>query len=466
VKYSIVTFGCRVNHADSLRIEEDLRARGGVEAPSRDADLVIVNTCSVTATADQGARQTIRRIARENPNARIVATGCYATRCEDEVAALPNVVRVVRNPEKLEFVRSSHIALRTNAASESRERSGVGAPAPRSGSGRPELTSKGASERAGEFEGRSPSNNDDGPCGAPIEPGIAGRTAFTIRAQTGCEEQCAYCIIPSTRGASRSTSIETLVSEVERVAEAGFKEVVLTGVHLGSYGRDLSPAASLLALLRALEPVRGDVMFRISSLEPMDCTSEVVDFLAASGRFLPHFHLPLQHTSDRMLAAMRRPYTLAYYSALVNSIIARLPHASIGSDMIVGFPGETDEDFTANLDYLPSSPLTHLHVFPYSDRPGTVASAMRDKVHGSVIRDRATQLRDIGVGLSRRFRSSQAGTIRPGLTLEDGTLVVTDNYLKVRIAPGHARNERVSVRLSLERSEMRGDVVGRCRRRN
>ncbi len=395
MKYSIVTFGCRVNHADSLRIEEDLRARGGVEAPSRDADLVIVNTCSVTATADQGARQTIRRIARENPNARIVATGCYATRCEDEVAALPNVVRVVRNPEKLEFVRSSHIALRTNAASESRERSGVGAPAPRSGSGRPELTSKGASERAGEFEGRSPSNNDDGPCGAPIEPGIAGRTAFTIRAQTGCEEQCAYCIIP-----------------------------------------------------------------------PMDCTSEVVDFLAASGRFLPHFHLPLQHASDRMLAAMRRPYTLAYYSALVNSIIARLPHASTGSDMIVGFPGETDEDFTANLAYLPSSPLTHLHVFPYSDRPGTVASAMRDKVHGSVIRDRATQLRDIGVGLSRRFRSSQAGTIRPGLTLEDGTLVVTDNYLKVRIAPGHARNERVSVRLSLERLEMRGDVVGRCRRRN
>ena len=409
MKYSIVTFGCRVNHADSLRIEEDLRARGGTEAPSSVADLVVVNTCSVTATADQGARQTIRRIARENPSARIVATGCYATRCEEEVAALP-LFKVVGNTRKLDIVRD----LETERPVSPTFRSGA----------------------------------NDGPCGAPIEPGIAGRTAFTIRAQTGCEEQCAYCIIPTTRGASRSATIESLVADVERVADAGFKEVVVTGVHLGSYGRDLQPAQSLLSLLRALDTVRGDVMFRVSSLEPMDCTFEIVEFIARSGRFQPHFHLPLQHASDRLLAAMRRPYALAYYRALVDGIIARLPHASIGSDMIVGFPGETDDDFAANLDYLPSSPLTHLHVFPYSDRPGTVASGMREKVHGSIVRDRATQLRDIGVGLSRRFRESQLGAVRPGLTLEDGTLVVTDNYLKVRIAPGVPRNVRGRVRLA------------------
>jgi len=395
VKYSIVTFGCRVNHADSLRIEEDLRARGGVETTSALADVVIVNTCSVTATADQGARQTIRRIARENPSAEIVATGCYATRCEDEVAALP-VTRVVRNTDKLTIGRS--------------------------------------------FDG-------DGPCGAPIEPGIAGRTAFTIRAQTGCEEHCAYCIIPSTRGASRSLPIAELVTEVERVGAAGFKEVVVTGVHLGSYGRDLSPGRSLLDLLRALDAARGDVTFRVSSLEPMDCTPAIVEFVAASGRFLPHFHLPLQHAADRMLAVMRRPYSLDYYRRLVDGIVERLPHASIGSDLIVGFPGETDADFAANLDYLPLSPLTHLHVFPYSDRPGTAASVLGGKVHGSIVRDRATQLRDIGTGLSRRFRDAQEGTIRPGLTLEDGTLVVTDNYLKVRIAPGVARNTRGRVRI-------------------
>jgi len=429
VKYSIVTFGCRVNQADSLRLEEDLLAQGGLETPSRDADMVIVNTCSVTATADQGARQTIRRIARENPRAQIVATGCYATRCADEVAALPGVVRVVRNDDKLEFLRG----LRTSTASEPRERSGVGVP---------------ASERAGEFEGRSPSTEGDGPCGAAIEPGVAGRTAFTIRAQTGCEEQCAYCIIPTTRGASRSLPVEALVREVGRVAAAGFKEVTLTGVHLGSYGRDLTPSSSLLALLRALDAIEGDVTLRVSSLEPMDCTPEIVALVAGSGRFLPHFHLPLQHAADRMLQSMRRPYTLDEYRRLVDAIASRLPHASIGADMIVGFPGETDVDFEANLAYLPASPLTHLHVFPYSDRPGTEASSMRDKVHGSVIRERGAELRDIGAGLSRRFRAAQAGTIRPGLTLEDGTLVVTDNYLKVRIAPGTPRNTRVRIRMS------------------
>jgi threonylcarbamoyladenosine tRNA methylthiotransferase MtaB len=253
--------------------------------------------------------------------------------------------------------------------------------------------------------------------------------------------------------------MESLVREVERVAAAGFKEVILTGVHLGSYGRDLSPAASLLDLLRALDDARGDVTFRVSSLEPMDCTAEVVDFIARSGRFLPHFHLPLQHASDAVLAAMRRPYTLAYYRALVDSIIERLPHASIGSDMIVGFPGETDQDFDANLDYLPSSPLTHLHVFPYSDRPGTAASAMPGKVHGAVVRERATMLRDIAGGLSHRFRDAQIGTVRPGLTLEDGTLVVTDNYLKVRIAPGVARNTRGRVRIAASASPGAGPAI-------
>jgi len=420
VKYAIVTFGCRVNQADSLRLEEDLRARGGEESPSVDADLVVVNTCSVTATADQGARQTIRRIARENPRARIVATGCYATRCADEVAALPNVVRVVRNDEKLNLFAGSEPVFFPSSTL------------------------------------HPPPSVGDGPCGQPIQPGVAGRTAFTIRAQTGCEESCAFCIIPSTRGASRSLPIETLAAEVRRVAAAGFKEIAIAGVHLGSYGRDLTPGTSLLALLRALDADDlggGDVMYRISSLEPMDCTEAIVDLVAHSGRFLPHFHLPLQHASDRVLAAMRRPYTLDEYRRLVDGIHARLPHASIGADMIAGFPGETDDDFLANLAYLPASPLTHLHVFPYSDRPGTEATRMRGKVHPSVVRDRGAELRRIGVALASRFYASQAGTVRPGLTLEDGTLVVTDNYLKVRIAPGLSRNTRVSIRLAGSNAE-------------
>ncbi|MEO8078824.1 MAG: radical SAM protein [Acidobacteriota bacterium] len=213
-------------------------------------------------------------------------------------------------------------------------------------------------------------------------------------------------------------------------------------------GEELERSRALIDLLRALGDSTADVVFRISSLEPMDCTPDIVDLIVRSaGRFAPHFHLPLQHAADRMLTLMRRPYTLEHYRTLVAEIARRLPHASIGSDMIVGFPGESDDDFRANLEYLPFSPLTHLHVFPYSDRPGTAASGMRDKVDGVTVRERGRQLREIGADLARAFRDSQAGTERPGLTLEDGTLVVTDNYLKVRIPPGFARNQRLLVRI-------------------
>ncbi|CAN5607698.1 tRNA (N(6)-L-threonylcarbamoyladenosine(37)-C(2))-methylthiotransferase MtaB [soil metagenome] len=418
MRYSIITFGCRVNQADSLHIEEQLRARGGSESPSAQADLVVVNTCSVTASADQGARQTIRRIARQNPAARVVVTGCYATRTPDELSALPNVVHVICNDDKMNIP-----ALLESAG---------------------ELTT---AERFGDGEGA---------CGSAIEPGVAGRTAFTLRVQTGCEERCSYCIIPSTRGGGRSLAVVDVVREVGRIAGAGFKEVAITGVHLGSFGRDLQPASSLLELLQALAAADHDLTYRISSLEPMDCTPALVELVAGSGgRFAPHFHLPLQHASDRLLRLMRRPYTLDEYRRLVDSIVARLPHASIGTDMIAGFPGETDKDFESNLAYVPASPLTHLHVFPYSDRPGTEASRLPGKVEGPIVRARGARLRALGAARSRQFLDSQTGTIRPGLTLDDGTLVVTDNYLKVRVPAGRRRNERVRVRVA-------GDGRGVC----
>jgi threonylcarbamoyladenosine tRNA methylthiotransferase MtaB len=413
MRYSIVTFGCRVNQADSLAIEEELRAAGGEAATAASADLVVVNTCSVTASADQGARQTIRRVARENPSAKIVATGCYASRCGDEIAALPNVLTIVRNDDKRRFLDAVY-----------------------------ETTS----QRFGDGEG---------PCGAVVEPGMAGRTAFTLRVQTGCDQTCSYCIIPTTRGAGRSVPLDGVLREVQRVAAAGFKEIAVTGVHLGSYGRDLATPSSLFDLLGALLREEVDVTFRISSLEPMDCTPEIVSIVAESGgRFAPHFHLPLQHASDRMLVAMRRPYTLAYYRELVDGIIERLPHAAIGTDMIVGFPGETDEDFARNVEYLEGAPLSHVHVFPYSDRPGTAASSMVGKVDGPATRERGARVRSIGAALAARFREKQVGTVRPGLTLEDGTLVVTDNYLKLRIEPGRDRNERVLVRVTRAGAEL------------
>jgi threonylcarbamoyladenosine tRNA methylthiotransferase MtaB len=428
MKYSVMTFGCRVNQADSLGFEEELRASGASAAPPEEADLVVVNTCSVTASADQGARQAIRRVARANPAARIVVTGCYATRRPDEICELPNVLCVVPNDEKPRLVP----ILRRAAAV-------------------PPTTA----ERFGD---------GDGSCGAAIKPGVAGRTAFTLRVQTGCAEPCAYCIIPTTRGAPQSVPVDAVLRDVERVAAAGFREIALTGVHLGSYGRDLTPVSSLIELLDALAraPLAERLLFRISSLEPADCTAEVVALVAGTGCFAPHFHLPLQHAANRVLAAMRRPYTIQQYTALVDDIRERIPHAAIGSDIIVGFPGERDEEFEQLASYLEASPVTYIHVFPYSDRPGTVASALTAKVPGTVIRERARRIREIAGRLTSKFLASQVGSIHRALTLEDGSLVVTGNYLKVRVPPGRARNEWVTVKVTEAGTTMKGEICDRA----
>ena len=289
MKYAIVTFGCRVNQADSTDIERQLRAQGGQRVDTDQAEVVVVNTCSVTSSADQGARQVIRRIARQNPNARIVATGCYATRAESDLAGLPAVEKVVPNPQKLTVVATT-AALLTGGEPTTADRFGDG----------------------------------DGSCGELISP-ESDRTVYTLRVQTGCNQVCSYCIIPSTRGSGRSMPIHQVSQEVTRIALEGFKEASLTGVHIGSYGRDLMPRTSLLDLLKRLDSHPSDVMFRISSLEPMDCNEAVIDLVARSGRFAPHFHLPLQNASDQVLRAMRRPYSLDDYQRLVNMIRSRMP---------------------------------------------------------------------------------------------------------------------------------------------
>ncbi len=317
MKYAVVAFGCRVNQADSFALERQLRAAQGQPVPAAEAELVIVSSCSVTATADHGTRQIIRRIARTNPDARIVATGC--DRAAAEVAALPGVVAVVPDDDKSALVtRLLDVSGPTTA-----QRFGDG----------------------------------DGACGEMIGPGAAGRTGYTLRVQTGCDETCAYCVIPSTRGRGRSVPLVRVLAEADRAVAAGYQEIVLTGVHIGSYGRDLEPRRTLFDLLRALEAHLSSVLFRLSSLEPMDCTPAIVELVTTSNRIAPHFHLPLQNASDTLLRAMRRPYTLADYRRVVTDIRARLPHAGIGSDLIVSFPGETEADVETNLDFLTSSPL-------------------------------------------------------------------------------------------------------------
>jgi threonylcarbamoyladenosine tRNA methylthiotransferase MtaB len=218
-------------------------------------------------------------------------------------------------------------------------------------------------------------------------------------------------------------------------------------VHLGSYGRDFADPSSLPVLVGRLAERREDVLFRISSLEPMDCTPELVEIVASSPRVAPHFHLPLQHGSDAVLAAMRRPYSAAFYERLVEGIRARLPHAAIGSDLIVGFPGETAAQFEETRALVRRLPLTYLHVFPYSDRPGTDASAMRGKVDGIAVRERGLALREIGHDMARRFRQANVGTTDRALTVDDGWSAVTPNYLKVRLDRQQPRNVWVQVRI-------------------
>jgi len=413
VKYSIVTFGCRVNQADSLAIARDFHARGGVEASPQDAEIVVINSCSVTAAADQGVRQTVRRVARDNPAARIVVTGCYATRRPGEISGLPNVAHVVTNEEKDDLVErlAAAIGLTPSRAVTTAARYGDG----------------------------------DGPCGDTLFPGAGGRTALTLRVQTGCDETCSYCIIPTTRGRGRSRPVDAVIRQVEQAVASGYREIAIAGVHLGSYGRDLDGLTTLSSLVRILAGWKADVLFRISSLEPMDCSPEIVDLVASSPRLAPHFHLPLQHGSDAVLRAMRRPYTVGAYVRLVTGIRARLPDASIGSDLIVGFPGESRTDFEDTERLLRDLPLTHLHVFPYSDRPGTDAAAFGGRVDGTVVRDRGSRLRNLGQAMAVRFRQSQSGKLRRALTVDDGWSAVTDNYLKVKLDSRHARNEWIEI---------------------
>jgi threonylcarbamoyladenosine tRNA methylthiotransferase MtaB len=329
------------------------------------------------------------------------------------VAALPNVIQVVANPEKDSLV--------------GRVSSGATGPA-----------------EAGLHIAH------DGPCGRPLEPGVGGRTALSLRVQTGCEESCSYCIIPTTRGASRSKSVAAVLDEVRRGMDAGYKEFWITGVHLGSFGRDGRGGEDLLTLLHALAEREEDVLFRVSSLEPMDCSTAIVDLVAASPRLAPHFHLPLQHASDEMLSAMRRPYTAAYYEDLVSRIHEQMPHASIGTDLIVGFPGETSRHFEVMRAAVERLPFSYVHVFPYSDRPGTVASRLGGRVDGATVRERGAAIRSIAATKARAFREAQAGTTRRALVVNDGCSAVTDNYLKVKLEEPRERNTWITVRLKAD----------------
>ncbi len=406
MRVAFATLGCRLNQVDSQQIQAALEARGFATVPFGDAaDVVVVNTCTVTARAEVSDRQAIRRARRANPDARVIVTGCWAQTSPADVARLPGVDLVVGNADKdqlpalLEDILTAPRAAAPRVAVGDVRDARIGAMA--TGAGR------------------------------------AGRSRAFVKVQDGCQHRCAFCIVPRARGASRSLPPALVAAEVRRLVEAGRPEITLTGVDLGHYGADLVPRTSLAALLRVLVALDGLRWLRLSSLLPAYFTDELLDVLTGSPVIAPHFHVPLQSGSDRVLRAMRRPYNVARYRAVVERLARARPALGLGADVIAGFPGETEEEAAATEALVEALPFTYLHVFPYSDRTGTEAAARPGHVDHATIARRAARLRALGAAKSAAFRRSLVGRTEDVLVLETrdrvtrGLVGLTGHYVEV-----------------------------------
>ncbi len=446
-RYHIVNFGCRANQADGAALEQQLAQRGFAAARGhQDADVVVLNSCTVTSAADYGVRQAARRVRRENPLARIVVTGCYAQRRPEELAALPGVDYVVGNSHKGEIAG----LLSEECFS-----------APRNTQFVP-VESLSPPVAFGPFDRGSATTRilrgdifvHQELIGSPVFEGVAvgklgDRTRPNLKIQDGCNNRCSFCVIPYVRGRSRSLPFAEILAQVRSLSEAGYKEVVLSGINLGRWGRELGGRKLRLAqLLRAILEETSLERLRLSSVEPMDFSDELLDLMAGSPRIAKHVHAPLQSGSDRILRLMHRKYRPHHYRGRIEAAFARMPNAAFGADVMVGFPGETNADFEETRRLIDSLPFTYLHVFPFSRRPGTPADKMQGQVHGAVIRERASILRELGAEKNRRFRERQGGGELDVVTLDaaplsgktssgtiEGTVSLSTNFLDVFI-PG------------------------------
>lgn len=444
--FSIENFGCRTTDADAAAIRRELLAAGlSLASDAAHADVVVLNTCTVTSAADAQTRETLRKIIRANPAARIVVTGCYAQRAPEEIAALEGVSWVVGNSHQQRIPAVVREMLSSGAPS-SAGACGTGCassndfiPLARVDSGAMSLARGPAKILTGDiFEHATMAVSG----GARNE---GDRTRPILKIQDGCNNRCSYCVIPFVRGASRSLPPDEVIAAVQNLIASGAKEIVLSGINLGAYGRDLEPRASLEHLVRRILAETPLDRLRFSSIEPQDVTEDFIAQAAASRRIARHFHIPLQSGSDGILRAMHRWYRTAHYAERVAIIRRLLPDASIGADVIVGFPGETQDDFSATHDFISALPLSYLHVFSFSERPGTAAEALGERVPGHEIRERARTLRALSDQKAAVFRASQAGVVERAITLDRGgenwTEALTGNYLKVRLPGRHAPNE-------------------------
>lgn len=405
--FYVQNFGCRATQADGAALEQDFIRRGfRPAAEATRADLVVLNTCTVTAAADEDARRCVRRIHRENPAARILVTGCYAQRAPKEIAALPGVRWVVGNSHKVEIggiVSAGWVPLENLA--------GQAAPA--------RIITGNIFEQV-EFHTQ------------PAFGAGSERTRPNLKIQDGCNNRCSFCIIPAVRGRSRSLSSEEVIAQVRGLVENGYREVVLSGINLGRYGRDLERRTTLAEILRRILGETAVERLRLSSVEPMDFTEELLGLMASTPRTARHVHAPLQSGSARILRAMRRRYRPEHYEQSIRRAFELLPEAAFGADVMVGFPGETDRDFEETRALVERLPFTYLHVFTYSRREGTPAAALREQVNGRVAHERNRILRELAAARNRAFRERQVGRVLEVVTLEDGS-ALSSNYLRVHL---------------------------------
>ena len=445
-EYHVENFGCRASRADGEIISAELRHRGlsPASSPAR-ADVIVANTCSVTAQADRTARAFLRRVHRENPSARILVTGCYAQRAPQEVAALPGVHAVIGN---------SHKALVPEMAEQAIDF------LPKPAEQAIDLLSKPA-ERAAGFVPLAALYVDDTFAHSELSmpqsgwyPG--GQTRPNLKVQDGCGNRCSFCIIPATRGHSRSLSLEACLESVQAFADAGGTEMVLSGINLGRWGRDLEPQRTLDQLVGEILDQTALPRLRLSSIEPMDWTPQLLALFrgGSAGRLARHAHLPLQSGSDAILRAMHRRYRPWHYAEKLRLIRETMPDAAIGADVMVGFPGETDALFEESFAFIAAQPFTYLHLFPFSARPGTTAwqLAQQHPVAPRVVAERSARLRELIAARNLAFRKGFLDRELPAVTLHapagEGARALTDNFLQVRLDACLPANQSVRLRIS------------------
>jgi threonylcarbamoyladenosine tRNA methylthiotransferase MtaB len=519
--FYVENFGCRATQADGAALERQFEQRGlsRVSTPAQ-ASVVVMNTCTVTAAADQDARAAIRRVRRQNPEAQIVVTGCYAQRAPEEIAALPGVTLVVGNSHKHQLAEIVSTQMRTSDLGPQTPDSSFIPLAMLGGISNSDLQSAtGYSIRGPKSEVRSPRSEVRSFVSdifahtelqaAPVFDAADGnenaRTRPNLKVQDGCDNRCSFCVIPFVRGQSRSLPIDRILAEVNAQVSSGYREVVISGINLGRWGRDLdfsSPTSdlrqSLTSDLRSLSEVqslRSEVVFekptfenlirailaettleklRISSVEPMDWTDELISLVASSPRIAKHAHVPLQSGSDAVLRRMHRKYRPWHYREKIEKIRAAMPTAAIGADVMVGFPGETAAEFEATRRMIESLPFTYLHVFTYSPRPGTPAASMTNQVPVHLARERNKILRELAAEKKLAFMRTFIGQKVDAITLsscgsascgadtlareasppeftnqveETFTEALTDNYVKLRLRGHHSPNHWLRVQI-------------------